>query len=52
MQNVAKLYHLKMVFDENLTITVGFQRNDYFKNVITSLFQLISYNNLAIKKQI
>ena len=33
MQNVAKLYHLKMVSDENLTITVGFQRNDYFKNV-------------------
>ena len=36
MQNFPKVNHLKMMFEENFlrTVTLRFQENEYFKNVI------------------
>ena len=56
MQNFPKVYHLKVVFEENflrLTVTVHFQENEYFENVnFLSFFQSMSYKNLVVTKQI
>ena len=49
MQNYPKIYHLKIVFEDNflrLTVMVHLQKNEYFKNVTTFL-QSISYNNVV-----
>ena len=46
-----------MVFENNflrLTVTVRFQKNEYFKNVniFYPFLQSISYNNVVVTKQI
>ena len=56
MQNFPKVYHLKVVFEENflrLTVTVHLQENEFFENVnFLSFFQSMSYKNLVVTKQI
>ena len=50
MQNFSKVYHLKMVFQDNFlrfTVTICFQKMKYLKNVsfFNHFFQSISYKN-------